>query len=742
MKKIIASLASITLGISATLTTTSAWKFNDTYDSNTNPYFENLAKKANNAEDKKMYSHMAQRNPYHQYKTDDPQTIINDITIDHFLVPKNTNPNVNNPQTLATIKKYLQKNNPKLSDNDMKYIELSPGTFSEKLSPSLYSSINVAAVEGSASDFTTIYVKLDSLPTPSKAVNLYNPDLPSTDSLTLEKSYYDDVFLKSLVYNPTNKSVTSSQSKLTDPQDIKDYQAMAKTGNIVQGLSLVNRYLQSNFIKYNKNGIIPTREQLQKNVQQTLITKTPLSDKTASNSGASLSDYIDFKLHWWGFELTLKPKLISEILNEIMQDAIKREAEKLGWDPKDVKTSHGLVTDAFATATATGFGIKFFDLGAKILAAIDSLMATIPAVGEAVDGVISPILIAILGAATLLIVGMLIHALWSNTYKKDSSDSSGIYTHPKTYFEALDNLEKGEFSGTPTMFLPDTRDSGIHMGLTIEYHFVDFWNTHMSIYFTPDIEILPDSLEPSNFSSSLHKPSTITGNANDFTIAVGYNDLANLSDYLTEPETQTLPKLFAAMDWKNVANFKGLTVPDLESLQKTAWQLPNKGYMALIHVIKTNGIYHIAWTNLDNDQDKHSLLEPDGDLTASFLNENNNGSQLLNTFTNQQVYDNIVMRYKWIEANWDEIKTGKQVTEKTAQQYFQDTVLNVNHLNLYQTKLNDVINSMEVMTDVFKNSVAASYLLKPKTKGKAIDSTIMNIYWSNKDPLNPSVQID
>ena len=346
---------------------------------------------------------------------------------------------------------------------------------------------------------------------------------------------------------------------------------------------------------------------------------------------------------------------------------------------------------------------------------------------------------------------MLIHALWSNTYKNESSDGSGIYTHPKTYFEALDNLEKGEFSGTPTMFLPDTRDSGIQMGLTIEYHFVDFWDTHMSIYFTPDIEILPDSLEPSQFSSSLNKPSTITGNANDFTIAAGYDDLADLTEDLSTPDTQTLPKLFTAMHWTNIANFqnKGLTVKDLYNLEKEylkqysqVWQLPGEGYMALLHIVKTNGIYHVAWTNLDSKQDKHSLREPDGNLTASFLNENNNGSQLLNTFTNQRVYDNILMRYKWIEANWDEIKTGKQVTEKTAQQYFQDTVLDANHLNLYQVKLNNVINSMEVMTDIFKNSVVASHLLKPETKGEAIDSTIMNIYWSNQDPLNPAVQID
>ena len=126
------------------------------------------------------------------------------------------------------------------------------------------------------------------------------------------------------------------------------------------------------------------------------------------------------------------------------------------------------------------------------------------------------------------------------------------------------------------------------------------------------------TLIPGYYESSLHKPSTITGNANDFTIAGGYDDLRRLSGHLTNPDFQTLPKLFSSMDWKNVANFNGLTVPDLESLQKEVWQLPDEGYMALIHVVKTNGTYHIAWTNLDNDQDKQSLLEPDGDISSVF----------------------------------------------------------------------------------------------------------------------------
>ena len=89
--------------------------------------------------------------------------IINKIKTDHFLVPKDTNPNLNNAQTLTTIKKYLQKNNPKLSTSDLSYIYLDQTKVSEKLSPSLYSSIACIAVEGSLSASTTIYVKLSSV---------------------------------------------------------------------------------------------------------------------------------------------------------------------------------------------------------------------------------------------------------------------------------------------------------------------------------------------------------------------------------------------------------------------------------------------------------------------------------------------------------------------------------------------------------------------------------------------------
>ena len=746
MKKIIASLAAVTLGVSATLTTTSAWKFNNTYDSSTNPYFENLAKKTNNVQDKEMYSHMAQRNPYHQYKTDDPHTIINDITNGNFFVPENTNPDLSNPQTLATIKQYLQKNNPKLSTSDLSYITVSAIQEPETLSPSVWSPLSCIVVEGSASASKIIYVKLSSTPATKDAVNLYNPLTPSVDGYTVEKSYFDDVFLKSLVYDTTNKTVVSSQITLSDEQDIKDYQSMIKTGNIDQGLSLVNRYLKSGLIKYNQGGYIPTRTDLIAGKKQNLIV---LNQQVGAENTSSLSDFLSFDLHWWGYNITFKPELIAAFVEHFLAEIVNSIWGDEASDGNYVQNGQ-VVTEALAALIGGAAGALVFTIGTLLMLQIDAIVAAIgELIGAAIDAIIDPIFILIVGVLAAEIAGAVTQIMKNNISPDEGGSSNGGYLKNGNYFSAIDNKRKGVFN-VPTIEKPKDDDALI-FSIELEVHFFDFWNNKTIINLGDNNSVLAYSSNPSNFSSSLHKPSTITGNVNDFTIAAGYDDLSNLSDDLSRPDTQTLPKLFAAMDWKNVANFEDkygkplLKVPDLQKLQKNypqAWQLPGEGYMALIHVVKTNGSYHIAWTNLDNEQDKKSLVEPDGDLTASFLNEVNNGSDYLNTFSNQKVFSNIITRYNWIESNWKQIRKGKQVTEKTPDQYFQDTVLDENHLDLYNVNLSDVINSMRVMSSVFKDQVAASHLLKPETKGEAIDSTIMNIYWSNEDPLKPSIQID
>ena len=745
MKKLIASLAATTLAVSASLTTSSAWSYNQISDSNTNPYFQHLANTTNNKQEKEVYSHLAQRNPYHQFKTDDPQTIINDITTDHFFVPANTNPDLNNPQTIATIKSYLEKNNPKLSDSDLKYITLYPAKFGEKLSPSIYNQVVVSVTEGSVSAFKTIYVKLASTPAPSTSINLYNPDLPSTDAMTVEKDYYDDVFLKSLIYNPQNKSVTSSSKQLTDPQDISDYKIMVQSGNVVRGLTLVNRYLKNGFIQYVNGGIIPTRQQLQSGVKQGLIVRNSSvgGKKLAANSG--LSDYISFQLHWWGFDITLKPLLIASFIEhffyEVVNDAFKatEAGSSTAFDIPGFKTGT-LMTSGFAEALGLASASIIFIITMGIIGAVNALLAVLPAIGEAIDLLLDPELILIAAMVASLIGGAVTKSMDPRNEQYGVSPFGNL--PPTNYFAIIDNLHKG----TPTdVTVEDPKASDpVQMGLTFEFHFFAFWNNKFSIYFGKHQDSLPYSINPSNFKSSLGKPSTITGNANDFTISAGYDDLDSFVGDLGRPDVQTLPKLFKAMNWKNVANFQGLTVKDLSNLEQSdpqGWELPAENYMATIHVVKTNGIYQVAWTNLDNEQDKKVLPETNGDLNASFINETNNGLNYLNSFTNERVYSDIAARYRWVESNWKQIIKGKQITEKTPEQYFEDTVLKSNHVNLYQVSINDLINSMTVLTSLFKPEVEGSHLLKTAKSMKS-DSTIINTYFSDTNPLNPIVQAD
>ena len=169
-------------------------------------------------------------------------------------------------------------------------------------------------------------------------------------------------------------------------------------------------------------------------------------------------------------------------------------------------------------------------------------------------------------------------------------------------------------------------------------------------------------LIPGYYKSSTDFSSTITGNASDFTIAAGCDDLDRFADDLTTGDTQTLPKLFSSMHWKNIANFEDksgkplLKVPELEKLQKNypqAWQLPNENYMALIHVIKTHGVYHIAWSNLDSDQDKESLAEKGGGISSVFWKDINAKGVQYHLWCNQELVKELAQIYALYHSNPD-----------------------------------------------------------------------------------------
>ena len=55
-------------------------------------------------------------------------------------------------------------------------------------------------------------------------------------------------------------------------------------------------------MKYDSTGIIPTREQLKARTLQTLIQK---NIPTSETNGTDISDFLQFHVHWWGFEIKI-----------------------------------------------------------------------------------------------------------------------------------------------------------------------------------------------------------------------------------------------------------------------------------------------------------------------------------------------------------------------------------------------------------------------------------------------------
>ena len=160
------------------------------------------------------------------------------------------------------------------------------------------------------------------------------------------------------------------------------------------------------------------------------------------------------------------------------------------------------------------------------------------------------------------------------------------------------------------------------------------------------------------------------------------------------------------MHWKNVANFEDkygkplLKVSDLENLQKNypqAWQLPqigSKTYMALIHVIKTNGKYHIVWSNLDSDQDKKSLFEPDGDISSVFWKDTN----YYHLWCSQQLVQEINQIYELPKANYwfQNDNLNKWLINKSGDPQTQEPGVGVQTINTNSySKYNTSINTLD-----------------------------------------------
>ena len=214
------------------------------------------------------------------------------------------------------------------------------------------------------------------------------------------------------------------------------------------------------------------------------------------------------------------------------------------------------------------------------------------------------------------------------------------------------------------------------------------------------------TLIPGYYKPSTTLPSTITGNANDFTIAAGYDDLADLTEDLSiKPNQQTLRQLFKAMHWNNVEKFQNqdLTVAILYNLEKEylkqysqAWQLPRENYMALIHIVKINGIYHVSWTNLDSEQDKYSLRESDGsgNISSVFWKDTN----YYHLWCSQQLVQEINQIYELPKANYwfQNDNLNKWLINKSGDPQTQEPGVGVQTINTNSySKYNTSINTLD-----------------------------------------------
>ena len=258
---------------------------------------------------------------------------------------------------------------------------------------------------------------------------------------------------------------------------------------------------------------------------------------------------------------------------------------------------------------------------------------------------------------------------------------------------------------------------------------------------------------PGNFSSSLNIPSMISGDTDDFTIAVSSGKLNGLEIMLQNGPTKAKSKqeLFKNMEWYNPSNFKRLTLDNLRSIcdKPQSWDVPS-GYMAIIHVKKTKKTknkFQIVWSNLNNPTEKKSLVEYGihGYLTNTFWkNVTRKPNSSIKTLQNHlwiskslltmiyqlksnnlnQFLNNSASFFSWLnpvesisEINQHGYKPGIQIAKNTTQTQKQ--------YNTSQTELWDGINNLltnwSVNQNIIKGLLIAKPILPPNWQGKNKD---------------------
>ena len=693
-KSIIISLSALSLGLSGLTSSIDAIKNHNYF---TNQITKTISKHSQQLQINNTIQPVNYQNTFQQ---DSPQTIINDIANDHIIVPFGTNPLISDPTTQNAIKIALQQANPKITNADLKLIFISPDTQGEMLSSTNYNPVTVVAKLGAQFATKQIYVKIASQPAP--AINLYNPTTSSSGLNSYPYNPYDDdVFLKSLVYNPNTKTVVSNSTNLQG-QDLSDYGIMQKSGNITPGLVLLNRYLHNGFLIYNAHGYIPVRATLatdqNASQKQTVITVNP---QLSNANGVNIGDYVQLDLHWDGATIKLMWHLIGEVVAHLLSDAIDTAIGMSGF------VILGNIIESIVEYLTTGVVTAAVELNEAVDAAVDE----IPAIGPLIAGFLA-IVTVMLVSDSIEVLQNLIESTFQNiNFRKY------VYEHwSKQYPPLPSNFTAKNPNHIYITVMPLHSSRLMHYSLTFNLRFSSLitnnlvsgnaqWNQSVA---------LPSFIAPSHFNPSLNTPSFITGNTNDFTIVANADDLKRITQDVDPGGVSTIAELFKELQWDNLASFPGLTLQDLNELNDhpTAWQIP-ENHFAVIHVKKMNNQYQIIWSNLANQQTKQSL--PGREINASFINEGN----LNNITIDESVYLKILTRYMWCRNNWPTLETDPQVRQyKNWTNYFVHKVLIPSKVNLYNYSNNytAIENAMEILGNTFSNGVKMSRTIISSTQ--------------------------
>ena len=254
--------------------------------------------------------------------------------------------------------------------------------------------------------------------------------------------------------------------------------------------------------------------------------------------------------------------------------------------------------------------------------------------------------------------------------------------------------------------------------LKASYNGIMTYNLRNKTFILNDNPFLQPTYIPGNFNPGLGVQSMISGNTNDFTIAANSGKLADFVDLIAPGGfAKGIGDVFKNMEWHNSKNFPKLTLNILKSiyLKYDFWYVPT-GYMAIINVIKIHNQFQVVWSNLNNEQEKKSLVDSGaGYLTNTFWKETNIENHLwiskslltmiyqLKTNNLNQFLNNSASFFCWlnpIESISDIDRNGYKPGIQIAK-------------NTNQTELWDGINNLLTNWNINQNIIKGLLIAKP-----------------------------